>query len=75
MYSFSVYMYCMCERIRIQGRLGTVDFHTLEEWTFDIIHCYFRFPDDWLGIAGWEKIKIASALHNVTVSHAICSKY
>ena len=28
-----------------QGRLGTVDFHTSEQWIFDIIHCCFRFPD------------------------------
>ena len=24
------------------SHLGTVDFHTSEQWTFDIIHCYFR---------------------------------
>ena len=24
------------------GGLGTVDFHTSEQWTFDIIHCYLR---------------------------------
>ena len=51
-----------------------MDFHTLEQWTFDIIHCYFRLPDriakvNVLGIAGWEKIKIASTLHNIAQRH------
>ena len=53
----------------VQGGLGTVDFHTSEQWTFDMIHCYLRLPDpiakvNAIRCCGWEKIKIASALRN-----------
>ena len=46
-----------------------MDFHTSEQWTFDIVHCYFRLPDPIAKVnavrhCGWEKIKIATELHN-----------
>ena len=46
-----------------------MDFHTSEQWTFDMIHCYLRLPDpiakvNAIRCCGWEKIKIASALRN-----------
>ena len=49
-----------------------MDFHTSEQWTFDMIHCYLRLPDPIAKVnavrrCGWEKIKIAPALRNLCV--------
>ena len=65
-------LYWQNDDLHVQGGLGTVDFHTSEQWTFDMIHCYLRLPGPIAKVnavrrCGWEKIKIAPALRNLCV--------
>ena len=57
MCAFAVVIFCRkCKGLK--GRLGTVDFHTSEQWTFDIIHCYFKnCKRKRLGVVGWGRLR------------------